>query len=71
MSYKVIKIREGEVVPENAKYLSSGKELRKDKTRYEWRNSPGIMGMIPIFGTETLYAITPQEVVHYYEVEQE
>ncbi len=65
---KIIKLREGDAIPEGAKYLHTEREPNQERVRYEWRQTPGIMGAIPIFGTDTLYRITPVETVHYYEV---
>jgi hypothetical protein len=61
---KIIKIREGESIPEGAKYLSTGQE--KKPTHQQWRSSRGIMGLI---GYETLYQYYEIENYHFYEVE--
>ena len=67
---KIIKkFKENEVIPENAKYLKTEKEHDYSKTTYTWEQTPGIMGILPIFGTETLYRRVPVITVHYYEIE--
>lgn len=68
----IIKIRHGETIPENGKYLNTETVKEQCGERYEWRDTPGIMGAIPIFGTETLYRIKKYQDVtyHYYEVEE-
>ena len=66
---KIIKLREGDAVPENAKYLNSEKEPDRSRQYERWAPTKGIRGSIPLFGTETLYRITPVTTFHYYEVE--
>lgn len=66
---KIIKIKDGTTIPANAKYLTSVIELDHENSYTEWRDTPGIMGIIPIFNTETQYKVTPRVVFHYYEVD--
>ena len=58
---KIIKLKEGDNVPENTKFLYSKEEPNYSKSRIETRE--GI-----IFSKD--YRITPLETVFYYEVEE-
>lgn len=69
MGREILGFREGETIPEGAKYLSSKEVLDYANARHEWVPSPGLMGWIPIFNTETLMRRIPIIQVHYYEVE--
>lgn len=68
---RTIKLKAGDPVPDGAKYLTSCTEIEYGTPRYEWRQTPGIRGIIPIFAMETQYRITPRYEVTYliYEVE--
>ena len=66
---KLIEVRSGDTIPDGAVFISKKVIQRHDRAREEWRQTPGFWGSIPIFGTETLYRITPQEEVYVYEVE--
>lgn len=65
----IIKLREGAQVPEGAKFLYAQKEPDTKNSYEQWRQSEGIMGIIPIFSTETLYRVTPVVTFFYYEIE--
>lgn len=67
---KIIRIREGDSIPSNAKFVDSKREPDHTKTTRYWAPSPGVRGMIPIFGMETLYESTPLSTFFYYEVEE-
>lgn len=69
MSKRIVKIRSGEKVPSGAVHLKSIQEHDHANSYRRWERTPGIMGRIPIFGTETLYRITPVVTFHYYEVD--
>ena len=69
---KIVKIKHGEEIPKNGKYLNTETIKELKDTNYIWRPTPGIMGSIPIFGTETLYRVNTYDNItyHYYEVEE-
>ena len=64
---KIIKLRVGDPIPNNAVFLQCKNEPNHGKSRTEWRDSSGIRGF---FGYETLWRITPVETFFYYEVEE-
>lgn len=68
---KTVKIKLGDPIPEGANFLQAVTEIEHGPTRYEWRPTPGIMGVLPIFATESCYEVTPRKEVTYllYEVE--
>lgn len=63
------KFREGDTIPEGARYLRSAEERDHANATQRWEPTEGIMGSLPIFGTQTLYRYTPIITVHYYEVD--
>jgi hypothetical protein len=68
---KVIKIKAGEPIPENAKFIAMTTEKEVVSVDEFWAPTQGIMGVLPIFGTETLYRHTKYKDVDYYHYEVE
>jgi hypothetical protein len=62
---RIEKYKHGDEIPEGGRYLYSRTE--HEESHKEWGPSPGIRGMIPIFGMETLYRISKPVEYHYYE----
>ncbi len=76
MSKKVIKIRDGDQVPEGGKYLST-KSLPDEEKAYlsDWQHTPQLSDWIPVIGyamaREHRRVITPNATFHFYEVMEE
>lgn len=68
---RIITVKEGDTVPDGARYLHTSEEIEERNVRYEWHPSPGIRGMIPIFGMETQYKIYDRVkvITHHYEID--
>lgn len=72
---RIIKVRSGEVVPDNAKYLHSSEELDRSKSyTYESINSNDPWNYTPLgflFGTIRIRTVTPRVTIHHYEIEEQ
>lgn len=69
---QIVKFKEGDQIPDGAKYLKSDYEKDYTRARMETRPASGLAGLLP-FSLNMVedYWVVPNVLVHYYEVENE